>query len=96
MLTDAGVFSSGIIVMNTLKLMGAVQIGEPSGQNEVWGEVVGPRPLPSGLGIYSIPVAIIRQPRSTLGGLPPNITWPGAMDDDEGIRAWVADLAEQE
>ena len=80
--------------MNTLKLMGAVQLGEPSGQNEVWGEVVGPLPLPSRLGTYRIPVSIIRQPRSALGGLPPDIEWGGAMDDEPGIRAWIADLSE--
>ena len=94
-ITDAAAFSSGVVVMNTLKLMGAVQLGEPSGQNEVWGEVVGPLPLPSGLGTYRVPVSIIRQPRSSLGGLPPDIAWPGAMDDDEGIRAWVLELSQR-
>lgn len=94
-ITDAATFSSGVVVMNTLKLMGAVHLGEPSGQNEVWGEVVGPLPLPSGLGTYRIPVSAIRQPRSSLGGLPPDIAWTGAMDDEEGIRAWVAELAER-
>jgi len=94
-ITDAAAFSSGVVVMNTLKLMGAIHLGEPSGQNEVWGEVVGPLPLPSGLGTYRIPVSIIRQPRSSLGGLPPDIAWPGAMDDEEGIRAWVEELAKE-
>jgi hypothetical protein len=92
-LTDAGCFSSGIVVMNTFKRMGAIQVGEPSGQNEVYGESVGPFSLPSGLGTYRIPVSIIRQPRSSLGGLPPDIRWPGAMDDDKGLREWIAKLA---
>ncbi|HST08396.1 MAG TPA: S41 family peptidase [Gemmatimonadaceae bacterium] len=92
-LTDAGCFSSGVVVMNTLKRMGAIQIGEPSGQNEVYGESVGPFNLPSGLGWYRIPVSIIRQPRSSLGGLPPDIVWSGAMDDDQGLRQWIATLA---
>jgi hypothetical protein len=92
-LTDAGCFSSGVVVMNTLKRMGAIQVGEASGQNEVFGESVGPFNLPSGLGWYRIPVSIIRQPRSSLGGLPPDVRWPGAMDDDEGLRAWIAKLA---
>lgn len=89
MLTDAAAYSSGVIVMNTLKRMGAIQVGEVSGQNEVWGESVGPLTLPSGLGTYRVPVSVIRQPRSSLGGLPPDIAWPGAMDDEEGIRAWI-------
>ena len=92
-LTDAGCFSSGVVVMNTLKRMGAIQVGEASGQNEVYGESVGPFNLPSGLGWYRIPVSIIRQPRSSLGGLPPDIPWSGAMDDDQGLRRWIATLA---
>jgi hypothetical protein len=92
-LTDAGCFSSCVVVMNTLKRMGAVQVGEASGQNEVYGESVGPFNLPSGLGWYRIPVSIIRQPRSSLGGLPPDMRWSGAMDDDEGLRDWIAGLA---
>ena len=47
----------------------------------------------SGLGYYRIPVSIIRQPRSSLGGLPPDIPWPGAMDDDQGLQQWIAGLA---
>jgi hypothetical protein len=92
-LTDAGAFSSGVVVMNTFKRMGAIQVGEPSGQNEVYGESVGPFNLPSGLGWYRIPVSIIRQPRSSLGGLPPDVRWSGAMDDDQGLREWIAKLA---
>ena len=92
-LTDAGCYSSGVVVMNTFKRMGAIQVGEASGQNEVYGESVGPFNLPSSLGWYRIPVSIIRQPRSSLGGLPPDIPWSGAMDDDAGLRAWIAKLA---
>jgi hypothetical protein len=92
-LTDAGCFSSGVVVMNTFKRMGAIQVGEASGQNEVYGESVGPFNLPSGLGTYRIPVSIIRQPRSSLGGLPPDIAWSGRMDDDQGLRVWIAALA---
>ena len=92
-LTDAGCFSSGVVVMNTFKRMGAIQVGEASGQNEVYGESVGPFNLPSGLGWYRIPVSIIRQPRSSLGGLPPDISWSGAMDNDQGLREWIAALA---
>ena len=91
--TDAGCFSSCVVVMNTLKRMGAIQVGEASGQNEVYGESVGPFDLPSGLGWYRVPASIIRQPRSSLGGLSPDVRWPGAMDDDEGLRAWIAGLA---
>ena len=94
--TDAGCFSSCVVVMNTLKRMGAIQVGEPSGQNEVFGESVGPFSLPSGLGWYRVPASIIRQPRSSLGGLPPDVRWAGAMDDDAGIRAWIAKLAERQ
>ena len=93
--TDAGCFSSCVVVMNTLKRMGAIQVGEPSGQNEVFGESVGPFNLPSSLGWYRVPASIIRQPRSSLGGLPPDVAWPGAMDDDEGLRAFIATLAHE-
>lgn len=92
-LTDAGTFSSSVVVMNTFKRMGAVQIGEPSGQNEVYGESIGPITLPSGLGSYRVPVSLIRQPRAQLGGLAPDVAWGGAMDDEAGVRAWVAELA---
>ncbi len=92
-LADAGTFSSSVVVMNTFKRMGAIQIGEPSGQNEVYGESIGPLQLPSGLGSYRVPVSIIRQRRADLGGLPPDVAWAGAMDDEAGIRAWVAELA---
>jgi hypothetical protein len=92
-LTDAGTFSSSVVVMNTLKRMGAIQVGEPSGQNEVYGESIAPPPLPSGLGTYRVPVSIIRQPRQDLGGLPPDEWWSGAMDDDSGIRSWIGELA---
>jgi len=93
--TDAGTFSSSVVVMNTFKRMGAIQVGEPSGQNEVYGESIGPIQLPSGLGSYRAPVSIIRQPRSQLGGLAPDVAWAGAMDDEAGIRAWVAELAKR-
>ncbi len=92
-LTDAGAFSSSVVVMNTFKRMGAIQVGEPSGQNEVYAEGVGPLDLPSGLGQYRIPFSIIRQPRSALGGLPPDVWWPGAMDDDKGLERWIDRLA---
>ena len=92
-LTDAGCFSSGVLVMNTLKHMGAIQVGEASGQNEVYGEGFDGLKLPSGLATYRIPFSIIRQRREDLGGLPPDIAWPGAMDDDEGLRKWIAGLA---
>jgi hypothetical protein len=91
--TDAGCFSSCVVVLNTLKRMGAIQVGEPSGQNEVFGESVGPFTLPSGLGWYRVPASIIRQPRSSLGGLPPDVRWQGAMDDDAGLHGWIARLA---
>ena len=92
--TDAGTFSSSIVVMNTFKRMGAVQVGEVSGQNEVYAESVGPIQLPSGLGAYRMPVSLIRQPRQDLGGTPPDIGWDGAMDDDAGLRRWIiTDLA---
>lgn len=92
-LTDAGCFSSGVLVMNTLKRMGAIQVGEASGQNEIYAEGFDGLKLPSGLGTYRIPFSIIRQPRKELGGLPPDVAWSGAMDDDEGLRKWIARLA---
>ncbi len=93
-LTDAGCFSSCVVAMGTFKRLGAVQVGEVSGQNDEYGEVVGPLTTPSGLARYSLPVTIIRQRRSDLGGLPVDVPWSGAMDDDAGLRAWIAGMAQ--
>ncbi|WP_375396029.1 S41 family peptidase [uncultured Sphingomonas sp.] len=92
-LTDSGCFSSCVVVMDVLKTLGARQVGEPSGQNEEYGEIAGPLTTPSGLATYRIPMSIIRQPRADLGGLPPDVVWPGAMDDDTGLPTWIAWLA---
>ena len=92
-LTDAGCFSSCVLVADALHRMGAVQIGEPTGQNEPYGEVAGPLDLPSGLGRWWVPLSIIRQTRDSLGGLPVDIAWTGAIDDDAAIFRWIAQLA---
>lgn len=92
-LSDAGCFSSCVVAMQTLRRLGAVQVGEPSGQNEEYGEVAGPLTTPSGLARYFVPLTIIRQQRADLGGLPVDIAWPGAMDGDAGIAAWIAGFA---
>ena len=91
-LIDAGCFSSCVLAANRLVEQGAVPVGETTGQNEEYGEVVDGPPLPSGLARYLLPVSIIRQPRETLR-LIPRFTWPGAMDDDVGLERWIATLA---
>ena len=88
-LTDAGCFSSCVLVMNTLREMGATQVGESSGQNEVYGEIAGPFTTPSGLARYSIPLSIIRQSRESLGGLAPDRQFDGPMDDIAALRKWI-------
>lgn len=93
-LLDAGCFSSCVLAANTFILMGGTPIGEPSGQNEEYGEVIGPVELPSGLATYLLPVSIIRQ-RSDSLIVQPVMRWPGAMDDDHALRSWVSGLAER-
>lgn len=91
-LIDSGCFSSCVIAANTFILMGGIPVGEPSGQNEEYGEVIGPVDLPSGLASYLLPVSIIRQrPEGLI--VRPVMRWPGAMDDDAGLRVWVEGLA---
>jgi hypothetical protein len=92
-LTDAGCFSSCVIAADTLRRLGARQVGEVSGQNEEFGEAAGPLALPSGLARLWVPISIIRQARESLGGLPVDAPWPGALDDDPAIFAWIAGLA---
>ena len=93
-LVDAGCFSSCVLAANRLIAQGAVAIGETSGQNEEYGEIVTPPPLPSGLASYSLPVSIIRQDHRALRVIPQE-RWPGAMDDDRGLEDWVAHLAQE-
>ncbi len=92
-LTDAGCFSSCVLVVNQLRRLGAMQIGEPTGRNAEYGEDAGPLTLPSGLARYYGPLAIIRQRADDLGAGPPDRVWKGAMDDTAGVEAWVAQLA---
>lgn len=92
LLTDAACFSSCVLGGNKIHMMGAIQVGETTGQNEEYGEVAGPIDAPSGLGRYLIPLTIIRQPQSALVS-DVDIRWPGALDDETGLRRWIAELA---
>lgn len=89
LLTDAACFSSCVLALVPLRAMGAVVVGETTGQNEEYGEIAGPIVTPSGLARYFVPMTIIRQPRETLV-VGPDRAWSGAMDDDAGIEAWIA------
>ncbi len=91
-LTDAGCFSSCVLVVNQLRRLGAVQIGEPTGRNAEYGEDAGPLTLPSGLARYYVPLSIIRQRDADLGAGPPDRVWQGAIDDTAAIEAWVAGM----
>lgn len=88
-LIDAGCFSSCVLAANRLIEQGAIAVGETSGQNEEYGEVTTPPPLPSGLARYLLPISIIRQPKSSLR-VEPRLKWAGALDDDVAIEAWLA------
>lgn len=92
LLTDAACFSSCVLALGPLRAMGAIVVGETTGQNEEYGEIAGPLTTPSGLGRYFIPITIIRQRRDTLV-VPAERLWPGAMDDDAGIAAWIENLS---
>lgn len=89
LLTDAACFSSCVLALVPLRAMGAIVVGETTGQNEEYGEIAGPIVTPSGLARYYVPMTIIRQRRETLV-VSPDRSWPGAMDDDAGIEAWIA------
>lgn len=91
-LIDAGCFSSCVLAANRLVEQGAIAIGETSGQNEEYGEIATPPPLPSGLARYFLPISIIRQPRETLRVVP-KVRWDGAMDADAEIESWIGQLA---
>ena len=91
-LIDAGCFSSCVVAAGRLVAQGATAVGETSGQNEEYGEIVEPPPLPSGLARYFLPISIIRQPKEALR-VEPAIAWSGAMDDDAGLEAWISRLA---
>ncbi len=91
-LIDAGCFSSCVVAANRLVEQGAIAVGETSGQNEEYGEVATPPPLPSGLADYLLPISIIRQPRERLR-VEPKLRWAGAMDDDSEIESWIATMA---
>ncbi|MGJ3648171.1 S41 family peptidase [Sphingomonas sp. GlSt437] len=92
-LTDAGCFSSCVVAANILIKLGGTNVGEVMGQNEEYGEITGPLPLPSGLARYWLPISIIRQRKEDLGGRPVAEAWDGSMTDDAGILAWIAMLA---
>ena len=92
-LTDAGCFSSCVVAANILIKLGGINVGEVMGQNEEYGEITGPIDLPSKLGRYWLPISIIRQRKEDLGGRPVVHAWAGAIDDDPGILAWIADLS---
>lgn len=92
LLTDAGCFSSCILALAPLRAMGAIVVGETTGQNEEYGEVAGPIMTPSGLARALIPMSIIRQ-RPDMLVVSPDRPWSGAMDDDAGIAAWIAAMA---
>lgn len=92
LLTDAGCFSSCVLALDPLRAMGAVVVGETTGQNAEYGEVAGPLTTPSGLGRYLIPMSVIRQRPETLIVVPDRV-WSGAMDDDAGITAWIEGMS---
>jgi hypothetical protein len=91
-LIDAGCFSSCVVAANRLIEQGAIAIGETSGQNEEYGEIATPPPLPSGLARYFLPISIIRQPREALRVVP-KIRCEGAMDADAEIETWIVQMA---
>lgn len=91
-LIDAGCFSSCVLAANRLIEQGAIAIGETSGQNEEYGEIVSLPPLPSGLARYYLPISIIRQPSETLR-IVPKVRWEGAMDADGELETWIAKMA---
>lgn len=94
-LTDGGCFSSCIMSVNTLRSMGAKQIGLPTDRNAVYGESWFSRELPSGFGSLTLPLAIFGEDPELLGGGPPDLPWTGAPTDEDGLRRFIAEAAAQ-
>lgn len=92
-LTDGGCFSSCIMVVNTLRDMGATQVGLPTDRNTIYGESWFKRELPSGHGTLTLPLAIFGEDPEHLGGGPPDLPWTGAPTDEEGLRGFIAEAA---
>jgi Peptidase family S41 len=92
-LTDAGCFSSCISFRNLLTRMGAIQVGDPTARDEVYGESWFDALLPSKLGKVVLPIAIFGDHPEERGGTLPELPWHGSARDEAGIRQFIASTA---
>ena len=90
LLTDRACFSSCLMLTDLFRRVGAVHVGEATDASTRYmgvQEFV----LPSGLRTFSVLQKVVVG-LGIFGPFEPAHTYPGAMDDEEAIRAWIAAL----
>ena len=89
-LTDRACFSSCLITTNLLRRMGALHVGEATDMATRYMEVR-EIVLPSGLRTFST-LQKVAVGLGDFGPYAPDRPYPGAMDDTDGLKSWVAAL----
>lgn len=88
LITDEACFSSCLLVTDAFRRFGALHLGHATQRGVRYMEVrYGP--LPSGLGDFStLQKAVVGM--GDLGPYEPDVVFPGPMDDEPALEAWVA------
>lgn len=88
LITDEACFSSCLLVADAFRRFGALHLGHATQRGVRYMEVRY-APLPSGLGQFStLQKAVVGL--GDLGPYEPDVVFPGPMDDDAALEAWVA------
>ncbi|RYG98009.1 MAG: hypothetical protein EON58_08355 [Alphaproteobacteria bacterium] len=87
-LTDRVCFSSCLILVDTFRKLGAIQIGEATNANTRYQENRS-QPLPSGLGTFAVQatVDLTRPPR--VGPFLPSLAYGGDLTNTREVEAWI-------
>lgn len=88
LITDEACFSSCLLVTDAFRRFGALHLGHATQRGVRYMEVRN-APLPSGLGQFSTLQKVVIG-LGDLGPYEPDVTFPGPMDDDAALEAWVA------
>ncbi|HEY1125859.1 MAG TPA: hypothetical protein VGE65_09510 [Sphingobium sp.] len=91
--TDRACFSSCLIGVDLFRRVGALHVGEVTDRSTRYMEVR-EITLPSGLRTFSV-LQKLSLGSGDFGPYKPEIDYPGFMDDDDGLRAWVAQVVRQ-
>ncbi len=89
-LTDRACFSSCLIAVDRLRALGAEHVGEATNMSTRYMEVR-EITLPSGLRTFST-LQKVAVGLGDFGPYTPDRAYPGAMDDGDALKAWVAAL----